>query len=71
MDIRSQVREVKLASPKLAGSDRELRNQALQLVMDALLEKKEEIFAANRADMEQAKKDGVSEPVLKRLKFDE
>ena len=71
MDIRSQVREVKLASPKLAGSDRELRNQALQLLMDALLEKKEEIFAANRADMEQAKKDGVSEPVLKRLKFDE
>ena len=71
MDIRSQVREVKLASPKLAGSDRELRDQALQLVMDALLEKKEEIFAANRADMEQAKKDGVSEPVLKRLKFDE
>lgn len=71
MDIRSQVKEVKLASPKLAGSDRELRDQALQLVMDALLEKKEEIFAANRADMEQAKKDGVSEPVLKRLKFDE
>lgn len=71
MDIRSQVRKVKLASPKLAGSDREIRDQALQFVMDALLEKKEEIFAANRADMEQAKKDGVSEPVLKRLKFDE
>lgn len=71
MDIRSQVREVKLASPRLAGSDRELRNQALQFVMDALLEKKAEIFAANRADIEQAKKDGVSEPVLKRLKFDE
>ncbi|MGN0353795.1 MAG: glutamate-5-semialdehyde dehydrogenase [Muricoprocola sp.] len=71
MDVLSQVREVKLASPKLAGSDSALRNQALQAVVEALLEKKEEIFAENRADMEQAKKDGVSEPVIKRLKFDE
>lgn len=71
MDIREQVRQVKLASPKMAAVSGEARNRALEAAANALMEKEEEIFAANRMDLEQARRDGVAAPVLKRLKFDE
>lgn len=71
MTINEQAGLVKLASPKLAGTSGELRNQALLSVADALTAKKEEIFEANRQDIEQAKADGIAAPVLKRLRFDE
>ena len=71
MEIREEVKKVKLSSPLLAGMSEEKRNQALRAVADALITYKEQIFAANAADMEQAEKDNVPGPVLKRLKFDE
>lgn len=71
MSLQEEVKLVKLAAPKLAASAKEKRDEALAAVAKALLEKKEEIFAANKADMEQAEKDGVAGPILKRLKFDE
>lgn len=71
MDIREQAKFVKLASPKMAGSSEEQRNNALQAVVKALEERKEEIYAANKADLEQAAKDNVAAPIVKRLKFDE
>lgn len=71
MDIREQAKFVKLASPKMAGSSEEQRNNALQAVVKALEERKEEIYAANKADLEQAEKDNVAVPIIKRLKFDE
>ncbi len=71
MTIQEEAKFVKLASPKLAGTSGELRNQALLAIAVALQNKKEQIFEANRQDMEQAEKEGISAPVLKRLKFDE
>ncbi len=71
MSIQDEIRKVKLASPRMAASPEETRNQALQMVCDALLAHQEEIFAANLEDMAQAQRDGVAAPVLKRLKFDE
>lgn len=71
MNLKEEIKKVKLAAPKLAASAEEKRNQALETVSKALLEHQEEIFAANKADMEQAEKDGVAGPILKRLKFDE
>ncbi|MCD8364851.1 MAG: glutamate-5-semialdehyde dehydrogenase [Clostridiales bacterium] len=71
MTIREEMKLVKQASPKLAASAGETRNAALKAVSAALLAHQEEIFAANCADMEQAGKDGVPGPILKRLKFDE
>ncbi|MCD8230910.1 MAG: glutamate-5-semialdehyde dehydrogenase [Clostridiales bacterium] len=71
MTIQEEMKLVKLASPKLAASTGEMRNRALQAVSEALMAEKEAIFAANREDMEQAAKDGVAEPIQKRLKFDE
>ncbi|MCC8081929.1 MAG: glutamate-5-semialdehyde dehydrogenase [Lachnospiraceae bacterium] len=71
MSIQDEMRQVKLASPKLAATTGEVRNRALQAVSDALQAEREAIFAANREDMEQAQLDGVPGPILKRLKFDE
>ncbi|MCC8029490.1 MAG: glutamate-5-semialdehyde dehydrogenase [Lachnospiraceae bacterium] len=71
MSIQDEMRQVKLASPKLAAADGETRNRALQAVSEALQAEREAIFEANREDMEQAEQDGVPGPILKRLKFDE
>lgn len=71
MTIYEHAKLVKQAAPKLAGTTGEQRNRALLAVADALLEKKEAIFEANRQDMEQAEKDDIAMPVRKRLKFDE
>lgn len=71
MSFLEQVRQVKLASPKLAATSEEARNKVILAVSEALLEAKEKIFSANEADMKQAEQDGVAAPILKRLKFDE
>ena len=71
MTLQEEIKQVKLAAPQLAATSEEVRNQALAAVSEALLANREEIFAANAADMEQAEKDGVAGPILKRLKFDE
>lgn len=71
MDFQEQIKQVKLAAPKMANIIEENRNQALQKVSEALLAKKEAIFAANEEDRKQAELDKVSEPILKRLKFDD
>lgn len=71
MNIKEQAKLVKLASPKMAGSSEEQRNKALQAVVKALEEHRDEIFAANKEDLEQAAKDHVAAPIVKRLKFDE
>lgn len=71
MEVKEQAVLVKEASPKLAGTTGELRNNALLAVAKALEDNKDKIFEASRQDMEQAKIDGVPTPILNRLKFDE
>lgn len=55
----------------MAALSLEIRNQALADAAAALTANREEIFAANRADMHAAKESGVAPAVMKRLKFDE
>lgn len=71
MDMKQRLHEMKLASPKMAATSFETRNNALCAIAEALKENKEALFAANHKDMEAAEKNGVSEAVQKRLKFDE
>jgi glutamate-5-semialdehyde dehydrogenase len=71
MEFADQVRQVKKASPVMAAATEKVRNHALDSVIEVLLEHRDEIFAANQKDMEQAELDGIAAPVLKRLKFDE
>ena len=65
MDLKEELKKVKLAAPALAASSEESRNKALEAVCRAIVEQKEQIFAANQEDMEQAEKDGVATPVMK------
>jgi len=55
----------------MAGLSVGVRNAALRAAAEALSAHREEIFAANRADLARAEQDGVSAPVMKRLRFDE
>lgn len=71
MDIRTEVKKMKADSPVMAALSPETRNKALEAAAKALLENKEEIFRANREDMENAEKSGLGQAVMKRLKFDE
>ena len=71
MDIRNAVGKMKANSPKMAALSLETRNQALKAAALALQEHREEIFQANRKDMEAAQTAGVLPSVMKRLKFDE
>lgn len=71
MYIKQQAALVKAAAPILAGTSRYQRNNALQMIAKLLEKQKEEIFAANKKDLEQAEKDGVAAPIIKRLNFDE
>lgn len=71
MDFKEQIKQVKLAAPKMANTTKQNRNQALQSVSTALLHNQDAIFAANQEDRKQARLDGVPEPILNRLKFDD
>lgn len=71
MIIREEVKKMKADSSRMAALSLEQRNQALKAAAEALTEKKEEIFAANLEDMEAAKKAGIQQSVMKRLKFDQ
>ena len=71
MDIRTEVKKMKADSPVMAALSPGTRDKALEAAAKALLENKEEIFRANREDMENAEKSGLGQAVMKRLKFDE
>ncbi|MDO5336086.1 MAG: glutamate-5-semialdehyde dehydrogenase [Eubacteriales bacterium] len=71
MNIREEVRKMKIDAPELAASSVEKRNLALSMAAEALKAHKEEIFEANREDMEAADRLGILPSVKKRLKFDE
>ena len=71
MNIREEAHKMKLAAPRLAATSGEMRNTALAHIAEALRENREAIFAANKTDLDNAAKAGVSGAVVKRLKFDE
>lgn len=71
MNIKEEAHKMKLASPKMAASLNETRNKALSMIAKALRERADEIFEANKTDLERAKEAGISDAVFKRLKFDE
>ena len=71
MTITEAARKMRQVSLELASSQIEKRNKALSLLAESLSENKEEIFSANRRDMEEAEKGNISPAIKKRLKYDE
>ena len=65
------AKAAKEASFALAAAPAEKRAAALRAMAVGLESRREAIFAANAADIEQARREGMSAPALKRLRFDE
>ncbi len=71
MDIRTAAKAAKAASIQLAATETALKNRALQAIGAALSAKKQAILEANEKDLELSRKNNLSAPLMKRLKFDE
>ena len=70
MDIQQAAACAKEAAIQLAAVKTDAKNQALEKIARALEARKEEIVAANRADLERSEKERLAAPLLKRLRFD-
>jgi len=71
MTIKDKAAVAKKASIQLAAVSTNDKNKALNSICRALEEKKAQIIAANQTDLENAAKDNLAAPLLKRLKFGE
>lgn len=69
--VETMVNKLKTTAPALAATDGALRNKALLEIKKALEQHKAAAFFANQKDLDRADKEGVSEAVRARLKFDE
>ena len=69
--LSNLAQQTQKAAQQLAGLSTEQRNQALETIAHALANHKDEIVAANAADCEQAKADGIPEALQARLKLSE
>jgi glutamate-5-semialdehyde dehydrogenase len=70
MNIMEIAITAKKASINLAAVDTDLKNNALREIAEALEERQDDIFMANKEDLERSKRENLAEPLLKRLKFD-
>ena len=71
MNVREEVRKMKLVSPAMASTSNEDRSRMLRGIAEALTAGKDEIFAANAEDVAAAEKEGISPSIIKRLRFTE
>lgn len=68
-DLHQMALTSRHAAWELSAADIGLRNNALICMAKMLLNRKDEIFAANAADYAQAEQNGMAAPLLKRLIF--
>lgn len=66
-ELEEKGKAAKAASRKLAFLSTEVKNKALLNIAEALIDKLNEILAANKIDYEEAKASGMSEAMLDRL----
>ncbi|HEY8491920.1 MAG TPA: aldehyde dehydrogenase family protein, partial [Dehalococcoidia bacterium] len=66
-ELEVKGRAARGAARRLAFLSTEVKNAALRAVADALLEREEEILAANRRDVEEGRAAGLEEAFLDRL----
>ncbi|OGI08450.1 MAG: glutamate-5-semialdehyde dehydrogenase [Candidatus Melainabacteria bacterium RIFCSPLOWO2_02_FULL_35_15] len=71
MDTINQLKSAKSASGKLAKSSNKERNEALELISKELLLAKDQILAKNKKDIEEGKKNNLSNALLDRLLLNE
>jgi glutamate-5-semialdehyde dehydrogenase len=66
-ELEEKGKAAKSASRKLAFLSTEVKNKALVNIAEALINKRDEILAANKIDYDEAKASGMSEAMLDRL----
>lgn len=71
MNMQERLKCAAQAAFSLLSVGTEVRNAALDHIARQLDAHREEIFEANRIDMEKARAEGLAVPLLKRLLFDE
>lgn len=69
--VENMAKKAKQASIVLFGITSEIKNKALSLIAKKLDENRDAIFKANKEDIERSIEEGLAEPLIKRLKFDE
>lgn len=70
MDIDRIAAQCKNASVMMAACTTEIKDAALKNIIKALKGNQDQIIQENAIDLEQAKKESLEAPLLKRLKFD-
>ncbi len=70
-DLRGALERLHATQKQLAVSTETERNSVLSRAADLLQERNTEIFRENRRDIDQAIADGIPQPLIKRLKFDQ
>lgn len=71
MEIIQAAKKARAAAIQLAAIDGAIKNKALQIISEALLENIERIKAANAIDLKNSEEQGLEAPLMKRLKFAE
>lgn len=69
--IKTITGRVKADSYRMAALSGDIRNRALGEAAAAIKKNQKQIIQANKSDMEKAISEGLPEPLVKRLKFDE
>ena len=70
MVISEEVKIMKKAASALAASPVDIRNNALELIAEALEANKDAIFEANAKDLAYAEENNIAASIIKRLKYD-
>lgn len=71
MDINLLAKNAKKAAIEISGISARQKNDALNLIADALYTNKDRIFHANAEDIERSMSENLPMPLIKRLRFDE
>lgn len=71
MDMRQLASSAKKAAISLAALKGDAKNNALAAIRNGLQTRTQDILAANRRDLKRAEEEGITAPLLKRLRFDE
>ncbi|SFL37916.1 glutamate-5-semialdehyde dehydrogenase [Halanaerobium salsuginis] len=68
-ELISQAAAAKKAARIMAKADSDLKNQALNLIADKLMERQQEIIEINKQDMKAARQNEIGKALLDRLKL--
>ncbi len=71
MSVLEIAKKVKLAAKEINLADGFKKDEILKLIKQGILQNKEEILKANELDVENAKKSGLRESLIKRLSLDD